>query len=127
MAVRLKYHVLVWEDHDGHRPQGRRRGQALAPRGTGHLQSERANLLLVARIVVGMQYLGQWEERCEEVIEELDRIAGVLCVERMGGSEPASSIAMFFAPYLERGELRMVGEATPVVSPFPAVGGASPT
>ena len=130
----------------------------------GHLQGERANLLLVgdngtgksavlgaavreverkprpesaddpasapaprerfwrtsgARIVAGMQYLGQWEERCEEVIEELDAIAGVLCVEnllelvRMGGSGPSSSIATFLAPYVEHGELRLVAEATP--------------
>jgi ATP-dependent Clp protease ATP-binding subunit ClpC len=72
-----------------------------------------------ARLIAGMKYLGQWEERCEEVIEELARIDGVLCVAdlldlvRTGGLAPGSSVAAFFIPYLQRGELRLAGEATP--------------
>ena len=63
-----------------------------------------------------MKYLGQWEERLERVIDELARIPGVLCVDRLldlvrtGGH---SSLAAFLMPYLQRGELRMAGEATP--------------
>jgi ATP-dependent Clp protease ATP-binding subunit ClpC len=70
------------------------------------------------RLIAGMRYLGQWEERCETVIEELGETSSVLCVEdllelvRVGGREPGGSVAAFFQPYLERGELRMVGEAT---------------
>ncbi len=70
------------------------------------------------RLIAGMRYLGQWEERCETLIEELGRLGGVLCVEnlldlvREGGSDSSSSVANFFLPYLQRGELRMVGEAT---------------
>jgi ATP-dependent Clp protease ATP-binding subunit ClpC len=72
-----------------------------------------------ARLIAGMQYLGQWEERCEAVIEELSNIGGVLCVEnlldlvRTGGIEPAESIANFLLPYVQRRELRLVAEATP--------------
>jgi ATP-dependent Clp protease ATP-binding subunit ClpC len=71
------------------------------------------------RLISGMKYLGQWEERCEQVVEELAETNSVLCVEdllelvRVGGREPGASVAAFLMPYLERGELRMVAEATP--------------
>ncbi len=70
------------------------------------------------RLIAGMKYLGQWEERCELVIGELAETGGLLCVEgllelvRVGGAEPGGSVAAFFQPYLERGELRMIAEAT---------------
>ncbi len=72
-----------------------------------------------ARLIAGMKYLGQWEARCEELISELDAMDGVLCVENLldlvqaGGASPNESIASFFLPYLQRGELRLVAEATP--------------
>ncbi len=71
------------------------------------------------RIVAGMRYLGQWEERLEEVIEELQHAEGVLCIEnllelvRLGGSGPETSLGAFLVPYLVHGELRIVAEATP--------------
>ena len=76
-------------------------------------------LTSAGRLVAGMKYLGQWEERVEAVIEELGERQGVLCVERLldlvqrGGIGPADSIAMFLVPYLARSELRMIAEATP--------------
>jgi ATP-dependent Clp protease ATP-binding subunit ClpC len=75
-------------------------------------------LTSAARLIAGMQYLGQWEQRCQDVIEELSGISGVLCVEnllelvRTGGQGPNDSLGSFFLPYLARGELRMVAEAT---------------
>jgi ATP-dependent Clp protease ATP-binding subunit ClpC len=72
-----------------------------------------------ARLVSGMQYLGQWEERCEQVIEELVEVRGVLCVENLldlvltGSKSPESSVAAFFRNFLANRELRMVGEVTP--------------
>ena len=71
------------------------------------------------RLIAGMKYLGQWQERCEQVIEELARIDGVLAIEKLselvitGGSSETDSIAAFLLPFVERGELRIVGEATP--------------
>lgn len=71
------------------------------------------------RIIAGMKYLGQWEERAEAVIEELGEIEGVLCFEslqeiiRTGGQGPESSIGAFLTPYIERGETTLVAEATP--------------
>jgi len=72
-----------------------------------------------ARIIAGMRYLGQWEERLEEMIDELSDINGTLCVGSImdliltGGSDPGAGVAAFLLPYLQRGELKLVGEATP--------------
>lgn len=71
------------------------------------------------RLIAGMKYLGQWEGRLEEVLAELGTIPGVLCVDRLldlvrlGGFGPGDSIAAFLVPYLQRGEVRLVAEATP--------------
>lgn len=71
------------------------------------------------RLIAGMKFLGEWEERLEDVIEELADIEGVLCAEnlldliRYGGREPNESLAAFLVPYLQRGEIRLVCEATP--------------
>jgi len=76
-------------------------------------------LTSAGRLIAGMKYLGQWEERCERVIDELARQPGVLCVDRLldlvrsGGRGPTDSLAAFLLPYLQRGELRLAGEATP--------------
>ena len=72
-----------------------------------------------ARLIAGLPYLGQWEERCEEIIDALADLRGTLCIDDLvgllqaGGGDPASSVAAFFAPYIERGELRIVAETTP--------------
>ena len=72
-----------------------------------------------ARIIAGMKYLGQWEERCEALVEELAEFGGYLCVESLFdltlavGRQAQNGIAAFFLPYLERGELHMLAEATP--------------
>lgn len=76
-------------------------------------------LTSAGRLIAGMQYLGQWEERCQMVIAELAQANGVLCIENLldlalaGGRDAGDGIAMFLTPYLERGELRLVAEATP--------------
>jgi ATP-dependent Clp protease ATP-binding subunit ClpC len=76
-------------------------------------------LTSAARLVAGMKYIGQWEDRCQHVIEELAELNGVLCLEnlldavRTGGQAPIASVAAFLIPYLQRGELRLVAEATP--------------
>jgi len=72
-----------------------------------------------ARLIAGMKYLGQWEQRCEQIISELADLGGVLCIENLrellsaGGGEPGSGVASFLLPYLQRGELQMIAECTP--------------
>ena len=75
-----------------------------------------------SRLVAGMKYLGQWQERVEQVIAKLDEVGGVLCVEHLldlvrtggngAGDGAADGLAAFLVPYLQRGELRLVAEAT---------------
>lgn len=71
------------------------------------------------RLIAGMKYLGQWEERCEQVINALSSFSGWLCVESIsdliatGGRDPSSSIAAFLLPYLRHAQLKMVCEASP--------------
>lgn len=72
-----------------------------------------------ARLIAGARYLGQWESRCEELIDELSDVSGALCVENMldlvntGGQGAGDSLAAFMLPYLQRNELQLVVEATP--------------
>jgi ATP-dependent Clp protease ATP-binding subunit ClpC len=72
-----------------------------------------------ARLIAGMKYLGQWEQRCERIVEELARIDGVIAFEdllellRTGGAAATNSVASFFLPFLERAEMRIVSETTP--------------
>ncbi|HYV10673.1 MAG TPA: AAA family ATPase, partial [Pyrinomonadaceae bacterium] len=71
-----------------------------------------------ARVIAGMKYLGQWEERCERVIEDLARIDGVIAFEDLlemvhTGGAATESIASFLQPFLERAEMRIVSETTP--------------
>jgi ATP-dependent Clp protease ATP-binding subunit ClpC len=85
--------------------------------GTGS-KAHRFWLTSAPRVIAGMQYLGMWQERVERMSAELGAIGGVLCVEnlldlvRTGGRSPGDSVAAFLIPYLQRGELRLVAEAT---------------
>ncbi|MBI4864234.1 MAG: ATP-dependent Clp protease ATP-binding subunit [Candidatus Riflebacteria bacterium] len=71
------------------------------------------------RLIAGAPYLGQWQQRCEEIVAELAEIQGYLCVGnllelvRLGGTGGGDGLAAFFLPHVQRGELRMVTEATP--------------
>ncbi len=70
-------------------------------------------------LIAGMQYLGEWEQRLEEVIAELESIGGVLFLSsqidlvRLGGTQPTDSLAAFLMPYVRRGEIRLISESTP--------------
>lgn len=72
-----------------------------------------------SRLIAGMKYLGQWEERCEAFINQLAQIQGIFCAEnllellRVGGTEAHDSVGAFLLPWLQRRELHMVAEATP--------------
>lgn len=71
-----------------------------------------------ARIIAGMAYLGQWEERLEAALHELAQLRGILCLSNLlellqvGGSGPEASIGAFILPLLQEGGIRLVVEAT---------------
>ena len=70
-------------------------------------------------LIAGMQYLGEWEQRLEQVIAQLEAIGGVLFLSsqidlvRLGGTQPTDSLAAFLMPYVRRGEMRLITETTP--------------
>jgi ATP-dependent Clp protease ATP-binding subunit ClpC len=70
------------------------------------------------QLIAGMQYLGEWEQRLERVIAELESIHGLLLIRslidlvRLGGTQESDSLAAFLMPWIRRGELRLVAEAT---------------
>jgi ATP-dependent Clp protease ATP-binding subunit ClpC len=71
-----------------------------------------------ARMIAGMRYLGQWEKRAEQMIYGLRQVSGYFAAEsllelvRTGGSGATDSVGAFLVPYLQRGDLRMIAEAT---------------
>lgn len=73
-----------------------------------------------ARLVAGMQFLGEWQQRCEQVIDDLREIRGVLYVESLtdlltrGGSAPEDSIAAYLTSFLHAGDLKLIAEVTPM-------------
>lgn len=75
-------------------------------------------LAAAPNLISGAKYLGQWQERLTEVINDLARFNGVLCIDQLAelarlGGESEESVAAFFVPFLESGVLRMVGRITP--------------
>ncbi|GEM_PF-350183 len=71
------------------------------------------------RIIAGMSYLGQWEQRCVELLEETYAKKVVLLVEdihawgRIGESRQNDrNLATFFRGPIARGELSVIGECT---------------
>ncbi|MCW5807710.1 MAG: ATP-dependent Clp protease ATP-binding subunit [Deltaproteobacteria bacterium] len=72
------------------------------------------------RVIAGMSYLGQWEERCLALLEEAHGKRAILWVEdlhlwgRLGQSRQSErSFADFFRGPVRRGDLALVAELTP--------------
>jgi ATP-dependent Clp protease ATP-binding subunit ClpA/ATP-dependent Clp protease ATP-binding subunit ClpC len=72
------------------------------------------------RLIAGMSYLGQWEERCLTVLDEARKWKGILWIEdlhlfgRLGQSRQSErSFADFFRGPIRRGDLAIVAELTP--------------
>jgi len=72
-----------------------------------------------AYLIAGMRYLGQWEERLQQVLQELSQVQGTLCLDglvdliSLGGGNPQSSIGAFLLTELEQGDLQLIIECTP--------------
>ena len=71
------------------------------------------------RLIAGMSYLGQWEERCLSVLHEARKHQGILWIEdlhlfgRLGQSRQSErSFADFFRGPVRRGDLALVAELT---------------
>lgn len=72
------------------------------------------------RIVAGSQYLGEWQEKADDLAQALLEAEGTLWVEDFDalftyGGDPSASIAAYWRRRLVARELALVGELTPRV------------
>lgn len=74
--------------------------------------------IIPQRITASAKYLGEWQETCEELIDDLQLANGILWVVdiirllQVGGEGPEDSIASFLLSFLQQGKLQMAGEVT---------------
>jgi len=70
------------------------------------------------RMIAGARYLGEWQETCEEMMDDLQRTGDILWINdfmhllAVGGDGPEDSIAAFMLPNLRQGHFKMVSELT---------------
>jgi ATP-dependent Clp protease ATP-binding subunit ClpC len=90
----------------------RRRGSDTSERTSPRIWSTSAE-----RIIAGMMYLGQWEQRCLDMIHELSHEGDYLYVDRLppllDTRTARSSIADFMLPAIEAGEVSLIAECHP--------------
>ncbi len=71
-----------------------------------------------SRITAKAKYLGEWQEICETLVEELSMAKGILWVENFtmlamtGGEGAEDSVAAFLTSYIRQGQLQLIGELT---------------
>lgn len=72
------------------------------------------------RIIAGAQYVGTWEERIANIVDECRKQRHILFVPDLPGllevgrwSKSDANVAMALKPHIASGEVRMIGEASP--------------
>ncbi len=71
------------------------------------------------RIIAGMKFLGQWQERCRTIVEEVRAHRGILYVDNLlelmmsGSATTGLNVARFLLPFVRSGELTVIAEVTP--------------
>lgn len=74
--------------------------------------------IMPQRITSSAKYLGEWQEACEALVDDLEASNGILWVVnfvrllQVGGASPEVSVAAFLTPFLQEGKLQIIGEAT---------------
>lgn len=74
--------------------------------------------IMPQRITSSSKYLGEWQEACEALVDDLEAANGILWVVnfvrllQVGGASPEVSVAAFLTPFLQEGKLQIIGEAT---------------
>ncbi len=71
------------------------------------------------RFIAGMMYVGAWEQRCHQMVEELEQRNDVVYVPDLPSlvytgrsAHSDANVALFLEPHLRRGALRILGECT---------------
>ncbi len=71
------------------------------------------------RFTATSKYLGEWQEKVEELVWELNTVNGILWVEdivrllKEGGKGVEDSVAAYLLPFIQQGRLQLAGEVTP--------------
>ena len=74
--------------------------------------------MIPQRFTATAKYLGEWQETCESLIDDLQAASGTLWVEdivrllQIGGGGPEDSVAAYLISFLQSGRLHLVGELT---------------
>ena len=72
-----------------------------------------------SRIIAGMRFLGEWQERCQKIIEEVRNQQGILYMDGilevlMAGSKRSGlNVAQMLLPFIQKDDLVVIVEATP--------------
>lgn len=87
---------------------------------SAHTEKKNVWLLAPQRLISGMSYLGQWEKRLLAIIKEAKEKEHILYFDDLLGLFQAGvsassnlNVAQVLKPYLERKEIRVLGEITP--------------
>ncbi len=71
------------------------------------------------RLIGKAKYLGEWQAICDQMVQALQQVNGVLVLTdtidalKAGGSGAEDSVASYLGTYLAKGQLRLIGEMTP--------------
>ncbi len=70
------------------------------------------------RIIAGMKYLGEWQARCQAIVEEIRAQRGILYVESpyelmTAGGSNGMNVASFLLGPMRTGEITVIAETTP--------------
>ena len=71
------------------------------------------------RLISKAKYLGEWQENCDETVESLGLVNGILWVSDLanlayeGGESAEVSVAAYLQSYIAKGQLRLIGEMQP--------------
>ena len=75
----------------------------------------------IASLVAGTKYRGEFEERLNKMIEELEHVSNVILfideihtIIGAGGAEGAIDASNILKPYLARGKIKVIGATTKV-------------
>lgn len=70
-------------------------------------------------IIAGAMFLGEWQARCQMMIEHLQSERAILFADNIlelltsGSGRTGLNVAQFLLPYMQAGELSVIAEATP--------------
>jgi len=71
------------------------------------------------RIVASSKYLGEWQAKCDQLVDELQQVRGMLWLNDLnetlnaGSSEPENSLGAYLMHFIKNGQVRLLAEATP--------------